>query len=236
MFDAKNNRAKSKAQDSTRLKPRNDQAVLLYSASEGDANMLYAVGFFVPDPFIFFQHKSTSFAVLSDLEIDRAKNTAHGRVREPEIARWVAATHGIRLLAPCSTPSIEKRHLATPDGIGVDRDGPRHARARSRRRTSRGAASPAPICGRCGGSSTSSAPSARSSRGRSTTRFVPVGDEPRCAWVDRDEAEIAKLVRLATALIDELHRRTTTGRAPSRSGCRSPSAARQPFRALALAD
>ena len=58
-------------------KLRNDQALLLVAASEGDANMLYAVGFFVPDPFIFFQHKGTKFAVLSDLEIDRAKKQAH---------------------------------------------------------------------------------------------------------------------------------------------------------------
>ena len=57
--------------------------------------------------------------------------------------------------------------------------------------------------------------------------FVPVGDEPRCAWVDRDEVEIAKLVRLATALIDELHRRTTWPAAPaSESGCRARRSAR----------
>ncbi|HEY7713983.1 MAG TPA: Xaa-Pro peptidase family protein [Candidatus Binatia bacterium] len=57
--------------------PRHDQALLLVAASEGDSNMLYAVGFFVPDPFIFFQHKNTKFAVLSDLEIDRAKKQAN---------------------------------------------------------------------------------------------------------------------------------------------------------------
>ncbi len=39
--------------------------------------MLYAAGFFVPDPFIFFQHKNTQYAVMSDLEIDRAKKQAH---------------------------------------------------------------------------------------------------------------------------------------------------------------
>jgi Xaa-Pro aminopeptidase len=58
-------------------KLRNDQALLLVTASEGDANMLYAVGFFVPDPFIFFQHKNIKFVVMSDLEIDRAKKQAH---------------------------------------------------------------------------------------------------------------------------------------------------------------
>ena len=76
--------------------------------------------------------------------------------------------------------------------------------------------------------------------------FVPVGDEPRCAWVDRDEREITQLVRLATELIDELYRRTTLRRtqgpgAPSAPGAvsvrdASASAPREPFRALALAD
>src|SRR5207245_9200099 len=55
---------------------RSDQSILLVSASEGDANMLYAAGFFVPDPFIFFQHKKTKYVVMSDLEIDRAKKQA----------------------------------------------------------------------------------------------------------------------------------------------------------------
>ena len=54
-----------------------NQAILLYAASEGDANMLYATGFFVPDPFIFFQHKNNRHIVMSDLEIDRAKKQAH---------------------------------------------------------------------------------------------------------------------------------------------------------------
>jgi Xaa-Pro aminopeptidase len=52
------------------------QALLLVSASEGDSNMLYATGFFVPDPFIFFQHRGKTHVVMSDLEIDRAKKQA----------------------------------------------------------------------------------------------------------------------------------------------------------------
>jgi Xaa-Pro aminopeptidase len=76
MFEAKSQRLKTKklpSADNSSLEPRNDQAILLVSASEGDANMLYAAGFFVPDPFIFFQHKKISYVVMSDLEIDRAK-------------------------------------------------------------------------------------------------------------------------------------------------------------------
>ena len=46
--------------------------------------------------------------------------TAHGRLREPEIAAWVAATHGIQPSSALFHAVIEKRHLATPDGIGLD--------------------------------------------------------------------------------------------------------------------
>jgi Xaa-Pro aminopeptidase len=80
MFETQTSRQKKSkiaGDASAALKLRGDQAILLVAASEGDANMLYAVGFFVPDPFIFFQHREKKFAVLSDLEIDRAKKQAH---------------------------------------------------------------------------------------------------------------------------------------------------------------
>ena len=75
MFESKRKRldAQTPARPA-RLKTH--EAALIVAASEGDANMLYAVGFFVPDPFIFFQHKNTKYAVMSDLEIDRAKKQA----------------------------------------------------------------------------------------------------------------------------------------------------------------
>jgi len=80
MFESQNtrqNKLKSASDERQPAKLRSDQAILLVAASEGDANMLYAVGFFVPDPFIFFQHREKKIAVLSDLEIDRAKKQAH---------------------------------------------------------------------------------------------------------------------------------------------------------------
>ena len=80
MFESKNNRpaaGKTAAIESSRQELKPNQAILLVSASEGDSNMLYAAGFFVPDPFIFFQHKKIKYVVMSDLEIDRAKKQAH---------------------------------------------------------------------------------------------------------------------------------------------------------------
>lgn len=51
-------------------------ARLMVADSERDANMLYATRMFVPDPFIWFETRGKSYAVMSDLEIDRARKEA----------------------------------------------------------------------------------------------------------------------------------------------------------------
>jgi Xaa-Pro aminopeptidase len=51
-------------------------ARLMYSASESDANMLWATRFFAPDPFIFIAKRGRRYVVMNDLEIDRAKDQA----------------------------------------------------------------------------------------------------------------------------------------------------------------
>jgi len=52
------------------------QARLLYRASESDANMLWATRFFAPDPFIFIEKSGRRYLVMSDLEVDRARDQA----------------------------------------------------------------------------------------------------------------------------------------------------------------
>jgi len=59
-------------------------ARLLYAASEGDADMLYATGFFAPDPFLFVQKGRARVMVMSDLEVDRARKQA----RVDRILSW----------------------------------------------------------------------------------------------------------------------------------------------------
>ena len=49
---------------------------LMVADSEREADMLYAVGMFVPDPFIFLRHGARSYVVMSDLEFDRARANA----------------------------------------------------------------------------------------------------------------------------------------------------------------
>lgn len=158
--------------------------------------------------------------------------TAHGRAREPEIAAWVAATHGIRPSSALFHAVVEKRHLATPDGVAVDAEG--RITLSEIKTTNKSWRSVPRLYLRqvwwqqhvLGAERTLVA-------WEEHDGFVPVDDEPRCVWVDRDEAEIAKLVGLATALIDELYRRHM--RARQRDGMPRP-VPREPFRALALAD
>jgi len=49
------------------------QPLLMYADTEHDADMLYAVGMFVPDPFIYLRKGKHAWVVMSDLEIDRAR-------------------------------------------------------------------------------------------------------------------------------------------------------------------
>lgn len=51
-------------------------ARLMVAASDSDANMLYAVKYFVPDAFIWLDMRGKTYAVLSDLEIDRGRTNA----------------------------------------------------------------------------------------------------------------------------------------------------------------
>ena len=50
--------------------------LLLVADSEHDANMLYAVRMFVPDPFIYLRINGKCHVVMSDLEIDRVRRQA----------------------------------------------------------------------------------------------------------------------------------------------------------------
>lgn len=50
--------------------------LLIVADSERDANMLYAVRMFVPDPFVYLKLDGACHVVLSDLEIDRARKLA----------------------------------------------------------------------------------------------------------------------------------------------------------------
>jgi Xaa-Pro aminopeptidase len=50
--------------------------LLMFADSECDANMLYATGLFVPDPFVYLDFGRRPTLVMSDLEVDRARSQA----------------------------------------------------------------------------------------------------------------------------------------------------------------
>ena len=131
--------------------------------------------------------------------------TDHGRAREPEIARWVRAQHGIEPSSALFHADGERLHLATPDGVG-------HAN---------GALVLAEI---------KTTSSAWRSIPRSYLRqvwwqqyvlgaertllvweqhadFVPVDAEPTCRWIERDDNEIHILVGLANTLLELMQRK-----------------------------
>lgn len=156
--------------------------------------------------------------------------TAHGRRREPEIAAWVAATHGIQPSSALYHAVVEKRHLATPDGVVVDAEG-RIVLAEIKTTNKAWRSIPRTYLRQVWWQQHVLGAERTLVAWEQHDGFVPVDDEPRCQWVDRDEKEIASLVRLATSLIDELYRRTTAGRAPALR--REPT---ERYRALALLD
>lgn len=127
--------------------------------------------------------------------------TAHGRAREPHIAQWVADHFSIAPSNALFHAEVERRHLATPDG--VDDTGAVLAEIK-----------------------TSGKDLTRIPRhylrqiwwqqhvlGATRTlfvweqhdEFVPIGP-PRFQWVERDDAQIAILVEHAQRLLDRMHR------------------------------
>ncbi len=74
-------------------------ARLIVAESERDADMLYAVGMFVPDPFIYFEISGKTYAVLSDLEIDRARKQANVD-RVLSLSRYQRALKKAGVVAP----------------------------------------------------------------------------------------------------------------------------------------
>ena len=130
--------------------------------------------------------------------------TDHGRAREPEIARWVRARHGIMPSSTLFHADGEPLHLATPDGVAVQD----------------GAVVLAEI--KTTGHAWRSIPRSYLRQvwwqqyvlGAERTLvvweqhqdFVPLPGEPRWQWVERDDNQIHTLVVLASRLLDAMRR------------------------------
>ena len=104
--------------------------LLMVADSERDANMLYATGLFVPDPFIYLNSGRRPLIVLSDLEIDRARKQApHCRVASLSAYHQKLRRDGVK--SPCFAHVIREifrenkiRRAIVPDNfpLGLARD------------------------------------------------------------------------------------------------------------------
>jgi Xaa-Pro aminopeptidase len=73
------------------------ETLLIVADSERDANMLYATGLFVPDPFIYLRMGTRPLLVMSDLEIDRARAQApHCRVASLSACQQKLRREGVK--------------------------------------------------------------------------------------------------------------------------------------------
>jgi hypothetical protein len=135
--------------------------------------------------------------------------TQHGRTREPEIAAWVAATHGIQPSDLLFHAERDRRHLATPDGLILRTDG-RIELCEIKTTNKPFRSIPRQYLRQIWWQQYVLGAERTLFVWEQHDGFVPLRDEPECRWVDRDEAEIAKLVTLAAQLIDVLRQATST--------------------------
>ncbi len=126
--------------------------------------------------------------------------TDHGRRREPVIAEWVSRTHGIEPSTLLFHAASDRRHLATPDGLSVAADGtPVLCEIKTTSRAWRGI--PRGYLRQVWWQQYVLGAERTLVVWEQHDDFRPVADEPRCRWVDRDDDQIAILVRLADELL-----------------------------------
>jgi len=126
--------------------------------------------------------------------------TDHGRAREPEIAAWIRAEHGILPSTLLFHAAVDRRHLATPDGVLVTEAGQvLLAEIKTTNKAWRGI--PKHYLRQVWWQQYVMDAERTLLVWEQHEDFVPVSAEPQCRWIDRDEAEIAKLVLLAGQLL-----------------------------------
>ncbi|AAT88323.1 recombinase [Leifsonia xyli subsp. xyli] len=139
--------------------------------------------------------------------------TQQGRVREPEIAAWVAATHGIQPSDLLFHAERDRRHLATPDEVAL-REGGRIELAKIKTTNKPFRSVPRHYLRQIWWQQYVLGAERTLFVWEQHDGFVPVHDEPTCRWVDRDDAEIARLLALAGDLIELLRQATAPAAAP----------------------
>lgn len=133
--------------------------------------------------------------------------TEHGKTREPEIASWVLREYGISPSQALYHAAADMRHLATPDGLAL-RDTGTIELAEIKTTNKEWRTIPRNYMRQVWWQQYVLGAERTLMVWERHENFVPVGD-PECRWIDRDENEIARLVTLASNLIDVLIARTS---------------------------
>ena len=132
--------------------------------------------------------------------------TDHGKAREPVIAAWVQEEFGIAPSSALFHSEAEPRHLATPDGIGVVDGALVLAEIKTSGKPFEGV--PAGYLRQVYWQQYVLGAERTLFAWEQHENFVPIADEPKWLWIERDERAIRDLVFLANGLIGELHRLT----------------------------
>jgi hypothetical protein len=126
--------------------------------------------------------------------------TDHGRAREPEIARWVLANHGIAPSSDLYHAHQQPLHLATPDGVTKQGSNLLLCEIKT---TSHGWRSiPRSYLRQVWWQQYVLGADRTLVVWEQHDDFVPVAAEPQVRWVERDDNEIYVLVGLANRLLD----------------------------------
>jgi hypothetical protein len=131
--------------------------------------------------------------------------TDHGRVREPEIAKWVLREHGIPSSQVLFHAAHDPLHLATPDGVRVA--GSRVELAEIKTTTSAWKSIPRHYLRQVFWQQYVLGADRTLVVWEQHREFVPIGAEPLCRWVDRDDDEIHVLVEYANRVLRLMRRR-----------------------------
>jgi hypothetical protein len=131
--------------------------------------------------------------------------TDHGAAREPEIAAWMHATHGIEPSTALFHARDDRRHLATPDGVAVI-DG-ELVLAEIKTSTSSFTTPPRAYLRQIWWQQYVLGAERTLLVWEHHDNFVPVETEPVCTWVERDETQIHILIGLADQLLDLVNAR-----------------------------
>jgi hypothetical protein len=125
--------------------------------------------------------------------------TDHGRAREPEIAKWVRARHGILPSSTLFHAHGQPDHLATPDGVAVLGGAVVLAEIKTTQHAWRSI--PRSYLRQVWWQQYVLGAERTLVVWEQHRDFVPMHHEPQARWVDRDENEIHVLVGLADRLL-----------------------------------